>query len=237
MGRLSSALSSLIQDLREPHGHLQTLENRFGQNAPGGLQTLESRSVEQAPHAASSPSQNGPHRPTRSDVLNYLGRLADDYHLPRKLVYAVAEAESSVNPGKEPHPNYRLDKRKHVMHDKQGTPIIKSWDYGLMQVNGSNIEKGEVKDPRGHAFKIGEDVKTDWKANARAGVALLAPAYRLAEMEQGPGATPEDRAQQAYSQYNTGKPELRDRYLKERRDRMPENDADRNFLEAYRRQR
>jgi hypothetical protein len=70
------------------------------------------------------------------------------------------------------------------MHDKQGKPIIKSWDYGLMQINSSNIDKGEVKDLHGHGFKIGEDVKTDWKANARAGVALLALAYRLAEIDK-----------------------------------------------------
>jgi hypothetical protein len=213
---------------------MQTLENRLGRNEQGGLQTLESRNAEQAPRTPSSPSQNAPHASTHDEVLNYLGRLADSYHLPRKLVYAVADAESTVNPSKEPHPNYKLDKHKHIMHDKQGKPIIKSWDYGLMQINSSNIDKGEVKDPHGHGFKIGEDVKTDWKANARAGVALLAPAYRLAEIEQGPGATPEDHAQQAYSQYNTGKPELRDRYLKERQDRMPQNDADRNFVQKYR---
>jgi hypothetical protein len=103
----------------------------------------------------------------------------------------------------------------------------------MMQVNSSDINKGEVKDSRKHPFKIGEDVKTDWKANARAGVALLAPAYRLAEMEQGPGATAEDHAQQAYSQYN-GTPQTRDRYLKQGRDGLPQNDADRNFLQKYR---
>ncbi len=234
MGRLSRALSSLIQDLYEPHGRMQTLENRLEPNEHGGFQTLESRD-RQSPHSTSNPAQNASHEPSRDEALNYLGRLADDYHLPRKLVYAVADAESSIDPSKAPHQNYKLDRHKHIVYDKEGKPIIKSWDYGLMQVNSSNIERGEVKDPHGHRFKIGEDVKTDWKANARAGVALLAPAYRLAEMEQGAGATPEDHARQAYSQYNTGKPELRDRYLKERRDGMPENDADRNFLERYRR--
>jgi soluble lytic murein transglycosylase-like protein len=232
MGRLSRALSSLIQDLHEPRGQMRTLENR-GEH--GDLQTLESHGANQpAPHPLSQ-SKGAPQQPTHDEVLNYLGRLADDYHLPRKLVYAVADAESSIDPRKEPHPNYKLDKHKHIVYDKEGKAIVKSWDYGLMQVNSSNIERGEVKDAHGHRFKIGEDVKTDWKANARAGVALLAPAYRLAEMEQGSGATPEDHAQQAYSQYNTGKPELRDRYLKERRDGMPANDADRNFLVRYRR--
>lgn len=101
-----------------------------------------------------------------------------------------------------------------------------------MQINSSNIG-GIVKDAHGHPFKIGEEVETDWKANVRAGVALLAPAYGLAELEQGPGATAEDHAQQAYSQYNTGKPRMRDRYLKQGRDGMPKNGADRNFLQRY----
>jgi hypothetical protein len=148
-----------------------------------------------------------------------------------------------VDPNIPPHPNYERKNGKFV-YGENGNKKIISWDYGLMQVNGSNIyhvdakgrERGLVKDPHGHRFKVGEDVKTDWRANARAGVALLAPAYRLAELEQGPGATPEDHAQQAYSQYN-GTENTRDRYLKQRRDRMPQSDADRNFLERYRRQR
>ncbi len=44
----------------------------------------------------------------------------------------------------------------------------------------------------------------------------------------------EDHAQQAYSQYNSGKERLRERYLSEKRDGMPKNDADRNFLRRYR---
>ena len=180
--------------------------------------------------------------PSREDVLNYLGHLADDYHLPRKLVYAVADTESSVNPN-IPHPNYAKKNGKFV-YEENGNKKIVSWDYGLMQVNSSNIfhvdarrrDRGLVKDAHGHPFKIAEDVKTDWRANARAGVALLVPAYRLAELEQGPGATAEDHAQQAYSQYN-GTENTRDRYLKQRRDGMPQNDADRNFLEKYQRHR
>jgi len=44
-----------------------------------------------------APQTHGPkyqHSPSREEVLNYLGKLADDYHLPEKLVYAVADAES-----------------------------------------------------------------------------------------------------------------------------------------------
>lgn len=52
--------------------------------------------VPQAPHAAPQPAAV----PSRKEVLNYLGDLADDYHVPRKLVYAVADAESSLDPEK-----------------------------------------------------------------------------------------------------------------------------------------
>ncbi len=119
--------------------------------------------------------QSGRATPSRQEVLNYLGDLSDDYHLPRKLVYALADAESTLQADLV-SPNYAHDERGHPRHDKQGNPIIKSTDYGVMQVNSSNINHGAVKDVHGHPFRIGEDVKTDWKANARAGVALLAPA-------------------------------------------------------------
>jgi hypothetical protein len=181
----------------------------------------------------SSAPQARPAAPSRQEILNYLGELADEYRLPRKLVYALADAESTFQADRV-SPNYAHDKHGHPPHDKRGNPIIKSTDYGVMQINSSNIDHGPVKDAHGHPFKIGDDVKTDWKANARAGVALLAPAYRLAELEQGPGATAEDHAQQAYSQYNGGQPRMRDRYLRERRDGMPQDGADRNFLEKYR---
>ncbi|MGB6833197.1 MAG: hypothetical protein WBE24_07035, partial [Candidatus Acidiferrum sp.] len=55
-------------------------------------------------------------------------------------------------------------------------------------------------------------VKTDWQTNARAGVALLAMQYRLAEQERGRQSTEESRAQQAYSGYNGGTRNRR-RYL------------------------
>ncbi len=141
-------------------------------------------------------------------------------------MYAVADAESSVDPKKLHHNPAVKGKHGHVIHPP-------STDFGVMQINRSNIG-GTVKDANGHPFKIGKEVERDWKANARAGVALLAPAYGLAEVEQGPSATAEDHAQQAYSQYNSGKPRMRDRYLKQRPDGMPENGADRNFLERYR---
>ena len=104
-----------------------------------------------------------------------------------------------------------------------------------MQINSARVGHDVLKDPHNHPFKIEENIKTDWKANARAGVATLAHAYPLAQMEQGPGATEEDHAQQVYSQYNGGSPKSRERYLKERADGLPRNDADRNFLNKYRR--
>jgi len=91
--------------------------------------------------------------PNRREVLNYVGELADEYHLPRKLVHAVADAESSVNPEMPPHPNY-LKRNGKIAHDKQGSPIIKSWDYGMMQVGSSDINKGLVKDAHGRLSKL-----------------------------------------------------------------------------------
>lgn len=171
--------------------------------------------------------------PTRQEVLNYLGDLAKQYHLPPKLVYAVADSESGFRPDLEVK-NFAHDKHGRELRDKHGKPILRSIDYGLMQINSSNINQGQVKDASGRPFTIGDDVKSDWKANARAGVALLAPAYHLAELEQGTGATAEDHAQQAYSQYNSGKPKRRDCYLSQRKDGLPANGADRNFLNKYR---
>jgi soluble lytic murein transglycosylase-like protein len=173
----------------------------------------------------SGPAQNSSNEPTREDALTYLGQLAKDYHLPAEFVYAVADAESSVNPNEREKLNYSKD--------RHGNRIVKSRDYGLMQINDTTVGT-EVKDAQGRRFKIGEDVKADWRANARAGVAILAGAYHLAELEQGPGATEEDHAQQAYSQYNTGKPKLRDRYLKGK-DGVPQHKSDRNFIQKYKR--
>jgi soluble lytic murein transglycosylase-like protein len=229
MGRLSRALSSLIQDLHEPRGQMRTLENR-GEH--GDLQTLESHATNQsAPHPLSQ-SQGASQQPAHDEILNYLGRLADDYHLPRKVVYAIAHAESDFDLNLVKN-NLARDAKGQVRHDGHGKSIIRS-DYGLMQVNSGNMNADPVKDAHGNKFVIRDDVKSDWRANARAGVALLAPAYHLAELEQGPGAAIEDHAQQAYSQYNSGKERLRERYLKERRDGLPTNDADRNFLQRYR---
>lgn len=203
------SLTSLLRD------GLQTLEYRRHSDAapedPDYLHLAQHpNQARPQSHAQASPpyhdSQAVDSSPTRQEVLNYLGELANAYHLPAKFVYAVADAESSLNPGIEPQKNYMRDKHHKIVHDKHGNPVVKSYDYGLMQINSARIGHDVVKDPHGHSFKIEENVKSDWRANARAGVATLAPAYHLAELEQGPGATEEDHAQQSYSQYNGAAP-------------------------------
>jgi hypothetical protein len=89
-----------------------------------------------------------------------------------------------------------------------------------------------VKDPQGNKFKIGADVKSDWKADARVGVALLQEQYELAQIEQGAITSEQDRAQQTYSGYN-GENGNRDRYLHEDRNGQPNNKNDRHFLRNY----
>ena len=219
------SLAMLFQDLRQHLARDASSEAERGGDQPSAY--LELGQQVAGPHG-----RRRADTPTHEDVLNYLGQLADDYRLPRRLVYAVANAESSMNVNLV-HQNGSHDRHGHERRDRREHPLIRSTDYGVMQINSSNIGR-QVDDAHGHRFVIGQDVRTDWRANARAGVALLAPAYRLAELEQGHGANEEDHAQQAYSQYNTGNPRLRDRYLRQRSDGMPRNGADRNFLEKYR---
>ncbi len=141
-------------------------------------------------------------------------------------MYAVAEAESSTRPKLENHNPPVRDKKGRVVHPG-------STDYGLMQINDRTWIGQTVKDANDHPIKIGQDVKTHWKANARAGVAILARQYKLADLEQGAGATEEDRAQQTYSGYSHGE-RKRDLYLQEGRDGQRKYGKDRNFLLKYR---
>jgi len=165
--------------------------------------------------------------PTQEEMRDYLASQAKEYGLPTDLVHAVAQTESSFHPSKIGH--------NRAWKDKRGRIHPASNDLGLMQVNEAKI--GEpVKDAKGHSFKIGKDIETDWKANARAGVAILAGQYHLAELEQGPGYSAQDRAQQAYAGYNGGEGR-RDRYLRERHDGLPRNDHDRHFLLNYQEER
>ena len=162
-------------------------------------------------------------RATQGDALIYLEELTQQYQLPRKLVFAVADAESSVNPGISPQPNVYKD-RKGQTH--------RSTDYGLMQINDKTWLGKSVKDANGHSFKITDHVKDDWRANAQAGVAILKHAYDLAALSEGPGASREDIAIATYSMYNHGQGRWH-RFLEKRRDGLPKDDANRNFAVKY----
>ena len=164
-----------------------------------------------------------PHRVTQDDALIYLEKLTSQYRLTRKLVFAVADAESSVNPSMEPQHNSYKDRHGHPHH---------STDYGIMQINDKTWFGKSVKDANGHPFKITEEVKHDWKANARAGVAILRHAYDLAALSGGPGTTPEDIAIDTYSVYNHGEGSWH-KFLGKRPDGLPKDNANRNFAVKY----
>ena len=90
--------------------------------------------------------------------------------------------------------------------------------------------------PAGKAttFTIPESVKTDWKENANAGVAVLAQDYKAACKDQ-PNGTDQTKAQEAYSRYNGGGG-ARKRYEKMDANGDPANGHDKNFLNNYRAQ-
>ena len=174
-----------------------------------------------------SPHQGRPHQrhtaATQGDALIYLEELAAHYRLPKKLVFAVADAESSVNPSVSPQPNVYKDRKGQIHH---------STDYGLIQINDKTWLGRSVKDANGRPFKITDHVKEDWRANAQAGVAILKHAYDLAALSEGSGASPEDMAIATYSIYNHGQGSWH-RFLEKRRDGLPKDDANRNFAVKY----
>src|SRR5260370_32400227 len=45
--------------------------------------------------------------PTRQEVLNYLGEVAKDYHLPPKLVNDLPDPPSALDPNPPPHVNHK----------------------------------------------------------------------------------------------------------------------------------
>jgi hypothetical protein len=139
--------------------------------------------------------------PTRPVVQSYLGSLADSYGLPQEVVHAVAQTQSGFA-SDTVRTNRPASDAAQLGTDSQR--------YGVMQVSDDQIGK-KVRDADGTPFQIGENIMTDWRANADAGVALLAQHYRVAEMEQ-PYSTLEEKAQQAYSGYSSGNAN-RDRYL------------------------
>ncbi|HEX9456714.1 MAG TPA: transglycosylase SLT domain-containing protein [Candidatus Acidoferrum sp.] len=224
MTHSARSLASLLRD------GLQTLEYRRSSGvAPEepNYVLLEQGHGQTHPQAQAKPplrTLQGPVMASEQEVRDYLASLAKAYDLPTELVHAVAKTESTFDPNKvHKNPPHR---------DRHGRPVPGSTDYGLMQINSRKIGRELVKDPQGNKFKIGEDVKSDWKANARAGVAVLAEQYKVAEIEQGAVTSEKDRAQQAYSGYNGGNGN-RNRYLHETRDGLPHNKNDQHFLQNY----
>ncbi len=169
-------------------------------------------------------------KPTPRQVRQHLAALAGAYGLPAPLVHAVAQTGSGFDTGKT--------QAKPGASRGDFAPDNKA--YGVMQVRDDQIGT-TVRTPDGSSFQIGEDIKSDWKANAQAGVALLAQHYQLASLEN-PFGSDQERAQQAYAGYSGGAP-YRDRYLQtlpyiDRFAVIPSNDLpahpdDRAFLRNF----
>ncbi len=102
-----------------------------------------------------------------------------------------------------------------------------------MQINSPRIGHDKLRDANGHRFLVGEEVKQDWKANARAGVAILKHGYDLVSLSEGASATPDDLALGAYSYYNHD--HRWHRFMGKGPDGLPEDGANRNFIIKYRR--
>lgn len=155
--------------------------------------------------------------PSKADVIAELDRLATAYGIPKDILKAVAQKESNFD-------TTALNQNK----DKKGN--IVSTDYGLMQINSSNIG-GTVKGSDGKSFTIGDSVKTDWKANANVGAAMVSQEYKAAVRDQ-PNGTAQTRAQQTYSGYNAG-PSGRERYTQKNAKGDYLDGRDKGFLTIY----
>jgi len=160
---------------------------------------------------------DGHQDPTQKEVIKEVNRLADAYKVPQATMRAVVKTESNFDIHEE-----------NTNKDAKGK--VTSTDYGLFQVNSKNIG-GKATGPDGKQFTVGNDVKTDWKANANAGAAIASDAYKTAVKEQNPSSE-QDRAQQTYSQYNAG-PGGRDRYLSPGTNGGFQDKRDQNFLNNY----
>jgi|SRR5208283_792460 len=160
-------------------------------------------------------------KPARAQVREYLGALASTYGLPAGLVRAVAQTESNFDTG-------------HTRAKRATTSDVfdpENMAYGLMQVRDDQIGQ-TVPAPDGSAHKIGNDIKTDWRTNARAGVALLAQQYHLATLEN-PFGSESEHAQQAYAGYSGGT-SYRARYLQTLSySNRPAHPDDRSFLKNF----
>lgn len=160
--------------------------------------------------------------PTQKEIIAEVNRLADQYGVPQPIMRAVVKTESNFN-------------IHEINENKNAKGQVTSTDYGLFQVNSKNIG-GTTTGPDGKSFKITDAIKTDWKANANAGAALVSEAYKTAVKEQNPSSE-QDRGQQTYSQYNAG-PGGRDKYLSPGPAKPPNNGfadkRDSNYLNNYR---
>ena len=94
------SLAHIFRDLVHHHEHLEKFRSSDDGEQIHYLQLSDQAGNRQAQTEVAAPS--------REEVLNYLGHLADDYHLPRKVVYAVADAESSFRTNLETS-NYERD--------------------------------------------------------------------------------------------------------------------------------
>ena len=157
--------------------------------------------------------------PCQSAVIGELSRLANQYGVPPELVQAVAYTESGYD-----------TTATNINHNEAGKPV--STDYGLMQINQSNFGR-PVSGPDGSKFLIpsAAALPGQWKANANAGVALLAEEYKYAAKEH-PNASSRQLAQESYSGYNAGR-RSRHRYQSTLRNGQPAHRNDRNFLRNY----
>jgi RHS repeat-associated protein len=136
-----------------------------------------------APERAISGDTKG--GPDATQVQTELTNLATAYRLPVPLVLAVAKTESSFNVSAQ---NQNIDNQ---------TGKVTSTDYGLMQVNSRHL--GETyAGADGKSLAITASIETDWKANANAGVAILAHAYKVALADLGKTATAQEMAQRTY---------------------------------------
>src|SRR5262249_49296371 len=128
--------------------------------------------------------------------------------------------------------NYAHDHRGRIKTDKHGNRIVKSYDYGLMQINSLRIHHDAVKDFAGHAMKVTDKVKSDWRANAQVGVATLRHNYDLIRLSESPGASQEDVALATYAAYNHGEKRWH-HFLQMDSHGVPKDGSVRNFYNRY----
>ena len=221
------SLANILRHLAHPHDlHAETLPSHYRHPQKESAYLLLGQGTEKQ-HAAQPP----PATPSHKEILDYLGQLADQYDLPRKLVYGVADAESSFNPDLV-SPNYKRDHHHRIVHDEHGNPVVKSKDYGLMQINSPRIGHDLVRDMNGHRFKIEDNVIHDWKANASADVAIIKHAHDVVTLSEGPGASSEDVALGTYSYYNHD--HSWHKFLERDKHGVPKDGAVRNFYNKFR---